>query len=178
MEQIRRPLVSRIITISILSALVIACGYSFTSTGEYIDKRISKIYVEQFGNKTDQAEVENYIRSAFINQIIQTSRFKIAEDIQLADATIKGNIVNLNTSPLSYRSNTIVAEERAVIILEVTFRERENNKIIWSAKNLTGFVDYNIESNIDLLPATRKAAFIKLAADTAEKIFNQMMSGF
>jgi len=134
--------------------------------------------VEQFGNKTAQAEVENYIRSAFISQIIQTSRFKIAKDAQTADATIYGDILNLNMSPLSYSSNTLVAEERAVIILEATFRDKENGKILWSSKNITGFVDYSATGSINLLPATRKTAFIKLANDTAEKVFNQMMSGF
>lgn len=176
-EIIRRPFV-KIVLICALFALVNACGYSFTQTGEYIDKRIRKIYVEQFANKTDQAQLEDYIRQAFVNQIIQTSRFKIAENAETADATIKGAVLNLNMSPLSYRSNTMVAEERATMILEVTFRDSEGGKIIWSSRSIIGTVDYSIENNINLLPATRKTAFIKLANDTAERIFSQMMSGF
>jgi hypothetical protein len=81
-------------------------------------------------------------------------------------------------SPLSYRSNTMVAEERATMILEVTFRDSENGKVIWSSRSITGTVDYSIDNNINLMPATRKTAFIKLANDTAERIFSQMMSGF
>jgi hypothetical protein len=178
MESKKRLTLIKLITVGSLCAVLAACGYSFTSSGDYIDKRIQKIYVEQFGNKTDQAEVENYIRTAFINQIIQTSRFKIAEDAQTADAIIKGSILNLNMSPLSYSSSTLVAEERTVIILEATFQERETGKVIWSSKSITGFTDYSITSNINLLPAARKTAFVKLATDTAEKVFNQMMSGF
>ena len=70
-----------------------------------------------------------------------------------------------------------MAEERATIILEVTFQERESGKIIWSSKNITGTVDYTLSNDINLLPATRKQAFIKLANDMAEKAFNLMMSG-
>jgi len=33
-------------------------------------------------------------------------------------------------------------------------------------------------TNINMFPATRKNAFIKLSNDTAEKAFNLMMSGF
>ncbi len=62
--------------------------------------------------------------------------------------------------------------------MELTFREKESGKDIWKSQNIAGTVDYTIDSNINLLPATRKAAFIKLANDTAEKTFNQMMSGF
>jgi hypothetical protein len=168
----------RAVFIGCFFALILACGYSFAPQGDYINKRIQKIYVEQFGNKTAQAEVENYVRSAFIDQFIQTSRFKIVESADLADATIKGSILNLSTSPLSYRSTTLAAEERATMTLELTFRERESGKDIWKSSSITGTVDYTIENNINLLPATRKNAFIKLANDTAEKTFNQMMSGF
>lgn len=157
---------------------LLACGYSFAPQGDYIDKRIRNIYVEQFKNNTAQAEVENYVRSAFIDQFIQTSRFKIVESAELADAIIKGSVLNLSTNPLSYRSTTLAAEERATMTLDVTFRERESGKDIWKSKGISGTVDYTIDSNINLLPATRKTAFIKLANDTAEKTFNQMMSGF
>jgi hypothetical protein len=164
--------------ISTFFLLLIACGYAFAPQGDYIDKRIKNIYVEQFGNKTSQADMENYIRAAFIDQFIQTRRFKIVEAAEMADATIKGSILNLNMAPLSYRSNTMAAEERATITLELTFQERENGKTIWSSQGISGTVDYTIDNNINLLPTTRKTALIKLANDTAEKTFNQMMSGF
>jgi hypothetical protein len=168
----------RALFIGCFCAIIIACGYGFSPQGDYIDKRIQKIYVGQFDNKTSQAEVENYVRSAFIDQFIQTRRFKIVESVELADATIKGSILNLTTSPLSYRSNTIAAEERATMTLELTFREKESGKDIWKSQGIVGTVDYTVDSNINLLPATRRTAFIKLANDTAEKTFNQMMSGF
>jgi outer membrane lipopolysaccharide assembly protein LptE/RlpB len=160
------------------ATLLFGCGYSFAPRGENIDNRIQKVYVESFDNKTAQAGIENYVRTAFINQFIQNSRLKIVESAESADAIVKGKILNLNTSPLSYRSNALVAEERATIILELTFLENESGKIIWSSKNITGTVDYTLSDDINLLPAIKKDAFIKLSNDTAEKAFNMMMSGF
>jgi hypothetical protein len=118
------------------------------------------------------------MRTAFIDQFILSGRFKIVQNVESADAIIKGSILNINTSPLSYRANTLVAEERATMILDINFREKESGKTIWSSKNVTGQVDYKMEDNINLYPMTRKNAFIKLANDTAEKAFNLMMSGF
>jgi len=176
-KKIGKPLIKATL-ICCLCAIVIACGYGFAPQGEYIDKRIQKIYVGQFDNKTAFAEVENYVRSAFIDQFILTQRFKIVESAELADATIKGSVLTLTTAPLSYRSTTVVAEERATMTLALTFRDKETGKDIWKSQGISGTVDYTIDSNINLLPATRRTAFIKLANDTAEKIFNQMMSGF
>ena len=158
--------------------LIISCGYTFAPQGEYIDKRITTVYVQAFVNKTSQAELENYVRTAFIDQFILSNRFKIVQNVESADAIIQGSVLNINTSPLSYRLNTLVAEERATMVLEINFREKESGKTIWSSKNLTGQVDYKMVDNINMFPATRKDAFIKLSNDTAEKAFNMMMSGF
>jgi outer membrane lipopolysaccharide assembly protein LptE/RlpB len=168
----------KITFISAFFALLVACGYTFAPQGENIDKSIRKIYVEQFDNKTAQAEVENYVRQAFINQFIQNTRFKITGNAESADATVRGGILNLSMTPLSYRSNTMAAEERATMTLEITFRETQSSKIIWSSRSITGFVDYTIDNNINLLPATRKTALTQMANDIAEKTLNQMMSGF
>ena len=173
-----RRLSFQIAIICLFASFLFGCGYSFAPKGENIDNRIQKVYVESFDNKTAQAGIENYVRTAFINQFIQNSRLKIVESTEAADAIVKGKILNLNTSPLSYNSNSLVAEERATIILELTFRENESGKIIWSSKNITGTVDYTLNDDINLLPAIKKDAFIKLANDTAEKAINQMMSGF
>ena len=168
----------KILIIFFTVALLSGCGYSFAPKGENVDNRIQKVYVESFDNKTAQAGIENYVRTAFINQFIQNSRLKIVGSAESADAIVKGKILNLNTSPLSYRSNALVAEERATIILELTFQENESGKIIWSSKNITGTVDYTLCTDINLIPAIKKDAFIKLANDMAEKTFNQMMAGF
>jgi DNA-binding beta-propeller fold protein YncE len=159
-------------------SVVFGCGYTFAPQGEYINKSVKNIYVDNFGNKTAQAELENYVRTAFIDQFILSGRFKIVQSVELADAIVKGNILNLNTVPLSYRANTLAAEERAAMMLEVSFTEKESGKTIWVTKSITGTVDYKLEDNINLIPSTRKNAYVKLANDTAEKAFNQMMSGF
>ena len=178
MKKLNRSVLIGIVIICFSCVILFGCGYSFAPKGENIDNRIQKVYVESFDNKTAQAGIENYVRTAFINQFIQNSRLKIVESAESADAIIKGKILNLNTSPLSYRSNALVAEERATIILELTFLENESGKIIWNSKNITGTVDYTLSDDINLLPAIKKDAFIKLANDTAEKAFDLMMSGF
>ncbi len=164
--------------ICLFLTVILSCGYGFAPKGDYIDKRIQNIYVESFDNKTPQAGIENYIRTAFINQILQNSRFKTVSSVEEADAIIKGSVININTSPLSYNANTLVAEERATVIVAINFREKESGKTIWSSKNATGSVDYKMVSDINMFPAARKQALVKLSNDLAEKTFNMMMAGF
>ena len=157
---------------------VMSCGYAFAPQGENIDPAIRTIYVEPFGNKTAQAELENYMRTAFIDQILQNTRFKTVSGVEQADAVISGSVLNFNTSTLSYRKTILAAEERATVTLEVTFRETKSGKTLWSSRAVSGSVDYKLEDDINLLPAARKNSFAKLARDTAERALNLMMSNF
>ena len=157
--------------------LLFGCGYGFAPQGEYIDKRIRNVYVDSFGNKTAESEVENLIRTAFINQIIQGGRFKAVPDIEKADAIISGNVLNLNTAALSYQSNILAAEERMTATLEVDFREKDTGKMIWSSRNIVGTNDYRLQDVNNPRPA-RREALSKLARDTVENAYNLMMSNF
>ncbi|HOW58005.1 MAG TPA: LptE family protein [Smithellaceae bacterium] len=161
-----------------IPALVMACGYAFAPQGDYIDKSIKKVYVQPFKNNTAQAEIDTYIRAAFIDQFIQGGRFSLADSIEEADATLQGIITSLNTAALSYRASTLAAEERATITMDITFQERKSGKVIWTSKSVAGAADYALPDNINAVPQTRKTALFKLATDTAEKTYNIMMSGF
>lgn len=167
-----------IISICLTFLLIIGCGYRFSPQGEYVDKRIQKVYVEQFGNKTAQAEIENFVRTAFINHFIQYSRFKVVGSVDNADATVKGTIIHYNTRALSYHPNKLVAEERATLTLEIIFREKESSKVLWSAKGIKGDEEYKLVDDINLMPPARKNALIKLANDVAERAVNLMLAGF
>lgn len=164
--------------LTLLIVLVaLGCGYTFAPQGEHIDSRIQNVYVAPFGNRTALAEVENYMRTAFIDQIIQSNRFKTVSDIEQADAVISGNVLNISTGTLSYRDNLLAAEERMTVILEASFREKDTGKTIWSSRNIIGTVDYRLLDDTNPLPA-RKQALSKLARDTAENAFNLMMADF
>jgi len=157
--------------------LLFGCGYGFAPQGEYIDKRIKNVYIDSFGNKTAESEVENLMRTAFINQIIQSRRFKAVPNVEQAEGIISGNVLNLSTAALSYQSTILAAEERMTVIMEATLREKDTGKIIWSSRNIVGTTDYKLQDVNNPRPA-RREALSKLARDTVENAYNLMMSDF
>jgi hypothetical protein len=165
----------------LLAALLSAvwgCGYAFAPQGDHIDRSIRTIYVEPFGNKTAQAEAENLIRQAFIDQILQNTRFRVVPEMEQADAIVSGNVLAINTIAVSYRKSILAAEERMMITLEASLREKASGKGLWASRGVAGYVDYELQDDINLLPAARKRALTKLSRDTAEKALNMMMSNF
>ncbi|MGZ6238190.1 MAG: LPS assembly lipoprotein LptE, partial [Syntrophales bacterium] len=156
---------------------VAGCGYRFSPGGEYIDKKIRTVFVENLANKTSEANFENTIRSSFIDQFIIGGRFTLVERRDNADAVFKGSVNSLITSPLSYQKSGLASGERLTLGMELVLEEEDTHKIIWNDKNFTAIQDYSY-SDINTRQTNRSNALIKLSNDSAEKAYRLMMSGF
>ena len=167
-----------ILLISLTVLLLAGCGYRFGPGGENISPEIRTIFIDPLGNNTSEANVENFFRNALIVRFQTSPRFKLAESASQADARLRGAISTLSTGHLSYSSADIAREDRVTAVLDLVFETRDK-EVIWSNKNFSWYTDYLVDQNnpgsSDL---NRKAALQKLAADSADRIFRAIMSGF
>lgn len=175
----------RILKIIFLTVLVLfsflasGCGYHFSPAGEHIDKGLQTVFVDNFSNKTSEANIENYFRNSFIGQFSKGSRFKLVNRKDLADTVFKGSINSIATPHLSYSETKLAKENRVIVTMEVVFEVRETKDIIWANENLSGKEDYMVdESNPNTTETNRKNALKQLAEDMAEKTYRYIMSGF
>ena len=157
--------------------LVAGCGYRFSPGGEYIDKKIRTVFVDNFANKTSEANVENTIRSSFIDQFIIGGRFALVDQREKADAVFKGSVNSIVTSPLSYQKTGLASGERLTVAMELVFEQEDTHKLIWNDKNFTAIQDYSF-ADLNTRDTNRRNALIKLSNDSAEKAYRLMMSGF
>lgn len=157
--------------------LVAGCGYRFSPGGEYIDKKISTVFIDNFSNKTSEANIENTIRNSFIDQFIIGGRFTLVDQREKADAVFKGSVNSIVTSPLSYQRTGLAAGERLTVAMELVFEEQNTHKLIWNDKNFTAIQDYTF-ADLNTRDTNRGNALIKLSNDSAEKAYRLMMSGF
>jgi hypothetical protein len=161
-----------------LSVLLVAgCGYRFSPGGEYIDKKIRTVFIDNFSNKTSEANIENTIRNSFIDQFIIGGRLALVDRREKADAVFKGSVNSIVTSPLSYQRTGLASGERLTAAMELVFEEQDTHKLIWNNKNFTAIQDYTF-TNLNTRDTNRSNALIKLSNDSAEKAYRLMMSGF
>jgi len=167
-----------IIGFALIQLLFISgCGYRFSPGGEYIDKSIQTVFVDNFANKTSEANLENTIRSAFIDQFIRGRRLKLVDSRNAADAIFRGSIDNLTTAPLSYQKDNLAAEERMTLSMELVLEEQATGKVIWTDKSFSAIQDYPF-SDVTAKERNRRNALVKLSNDSTEKAYRSMMSGF
>jgi outer membrane lipopolysaccharide assembly protein LptE/RlpB len=168
--------------VSIILALILilpvsGCGYRFAPVGETMDRKIKAVYIDTFRNHTSEAQVENYVRNAFINQFIRGNRFKSAYEKETSDAVLSGKIRGLSTSHVSYERNDTAREDTVVLSFDVEFKDSEGT-ILWAKKSLSGREAYRIDDNPAITSKNRKEALRKLSRDMAEKTYRDIMSGF
>jgi hypothetical protein len=167
----------RVVAVFLSVFLVAGCGYRFSSGGEYIDKKIRTVFIDNFANKTSEANIENTIRNSFIDQFITGGKFALVDGREKADAVFKGSVNSIATSPLSYQRTGLASGERLTAAMELVFEEQDTHKLIWNNKNFTAIQDYTF-TDLNTRDTNRRNALIKLSNDSAEKAYRLMISGF
>ncbi len=167
----------RWVSLVLLALQLSGCGYSFSGMSKSSYPTIQSVYVDVFTNKTSEPNLDVIFRSAFGNEIVQNSHFKLASSQGEADAILRGTLVSMQVSPLAYKTGSLSAEDRITVAMELFFEERVSGRILWTNGSFVGTGDYRI-SGIGATEVARRAAFTKLAGDSAEKAYRLMMSDF
>jgi hypothetical protein len=159
------------------SLLLAGCGYRFAGEEESVAPSFRTVFVDTFTNKTGEAYAENIFRSAFIGRFVQEGRFNLARSRGEADLICRGSVRNLQAAPLAYKANNLAAEDRITVTLEISFEERESGRVIWADGSFVATGDYPV-TTAGATESSRKNALVKLANDSAERVYRLMMSGF
>ena len=162
-----------------LILITAGCGYRFSPGGEWIDSGIRTVFIDNLVNSTSEPYVEIYLRSGFEDQFRKSSRFRLANSRETADAILKGTLSALSTSYVAYDRYDKATESRAIMVLNLAFEERRTGKKLWSVANFTGNESYRVDqANPNATSTNKQAALQKLSGDMAEKAYRNLMSGF
>jgi hypothetical protein len=174
-KRVRRHLAEGILLL-LAALLANGCGYR-TAGEETVAPGLRTVYVEVFTNRTGEPYAENIFRNAFISRFSQEGRFRLARHRGEADVICRGSVRNLQAAALSYKANNHSAEDRITVTLDITLEERASGRILWADRSFGGSGDYPV-TTVGVTETSRRNALDKLAADTAEKAYRLMMSGF
>jgi predicted small secreted protein len=129
-----------------------ACGYT---TRSMIEDKFKTIYIEPFVNKVDIANeayaankyriyrpiLETDITQSVINKFLFDGNLRPVKD-ESADLLLKGELVEFRRDPLQYSNSDTVTEYRLNIVVNISIRDKTENKLLWEEKNFTGTTTY------------------------------------
>lgn len=164
----------------ILTSLVLTnCGYRFSPGGEWIDKSLQTVFVDNIANTTSEPFIEIYLRNGLEDQFRKSSRFRLTASKDTADLIMQGTILSLNIPPVAYDRYDKATEGRAVMTVNLLFEQRAAGKKLWAVTNFSGNETYRIDqANPSATSVSKSTALQKLSNDMAEKAYRNLMSGF
>jgi len=168
-----------VLLLIVLLFMTAGCGYRFSPGGEWIDKSLQSVFVDNIANTTSEPFIEIYLRNGLEDQFRKSSRFRLTASKDTADLIMQGTILSLNIPPVAYDRFDKATEGRAVMTVDLLFEERAAGKKLWAVTNFSGNETYRIDqANPSATSVSKSAALQKLSNDMAEKAYRNLMSGF
>ena len=168
-----------LLLLMLISLTLMNCGYRFSPGGEWIDKSLQTVFVDNIANTTSEPFIEIYLRNGLEDQFRKSSRFRLTASKDAADLIMQGTILSLNIPPVAYDRYDKATEGRAVMAIDLLFEDRRAGKKLWAVKNFSGNETYRIDqANPSATSVSKSTALQKLSNDMAEKAFRNLMAGF
>ncbi len=160
-----------------LIAFLVGCGYHFKGKANNLPEDIKSISIPIFKNDTTETNIENLFTNALIAQFVRSKEFKIT-DVDKADAVIYGVLKEYHNETLTYSGGGKVSQYRVRIVAEVSLVRAKTKEVIWRAKHLSEFEDYDASTNTIKNEANKEKAIRRLAKFMAEIIHDRMLENF
>jgi hypothetical protein len=152
----------------LLAGLSAGCGYSFHGN---LPDHIKTVAVPIFKNQSDVPGFENSITSAVISAFSNGGRLRVVP-IDQADSILEGEILATQIDGAGFDRNQNVQIYHLIVILNVTFRDVRQNKVLWQENGLTQVADFQIMGQVSDTLAQGRGAAGQAAADIGRKIAN------
>jgi len=139
---------------------------------------ITTIAIVPFGNNSLEADMETLISSSLYEEFSKTKRLKIVPEEE-AHAVLSGVITSMTNKAASFSSTDVATDYRLTITLDVTFKRKGEDRVIWKGKGLSEIMDYKADAgDVDATEINRTEAKQELAAEVAELIYDRIFEGF
>jgi hypothetical protein len=169
-----KPKSSFIIILTLV--LCAACGYHFAEEGGFPGDT-ERLFVKVLENKTQETGVESILTAALLDELTLRKTDELARSIDDADVVLSG-AVNLVTIKTISSSEPYVASERRVTVSLDLKLTKKDGSIVWTAKNLSDFEEYLVDTDPQRADANRRNAIEVLSKRIAERAVNRFSDNF
>jgi outer membrane lipopolysaccharide assembly protein LptE/RlpB len=135
------------------------CGYHIAGHSSALPKSIHVIAVPALENKSTSYRIEQRLTSATVHEFLAKTRYRIVSDPSSADAVLRGRVLSMEVTPLTFQTSTTtsgptnapivtsIAQATSMLVImrcEVTLTERENEKVLFHTDNFVFRNEYQL----------------------------------
>jgi lipopolysaccharide assembly LptE-like protein len=110
------------------------CGYQFVGNGALLPKDARTVFVESFVNRSRDVGIEKEIATALRGEFYRRGPLRVVDQFELADVILTGVVRPVDTNTVaSVNGKDEALQYYAVLLIDVSLRQRESNNLIWRA---------------------------------------------
>jgi outer membrane lipopolysaccharide assembly protein LptE/RlpB len=161
----------------LLFASLTSCGYRFAGSGEF-PKGVNYIFIEVLENRTSTTGVERTVTNQLIFEFSKQRESSLVNDLEKADAILKGSINSIRTQTIS-RVDTAVANEREVVMtIDLRLIKKDDGTVLWAARGLSDRQAYDVDTVQVETDRNEEVAIARLSERISERVFNRLTDDF
>jgi hypothetical protein len=156
------------------------CGYRLAGTagsGSVLPERIKIVAVLPFENRTSRPEIEQRVTEEVSRELSKRGSYSVITDADRADATLEGAIVGYSTSNVELGSGGRATRMEAVVVLQATVRERQDDAVLWSQSGLVFREQFDVPESGDFVDQ-ETVALDEIARGAAGALVTSILEGF
>jgi hypothetical protein len=170
---------SRLSLVVFAVAVLAGCGYHVGGHANLLPKTIKTIAVPAFGNSTPNYRLPVLISADVTRELISRTRYKIVADPNQADAILVGTMTTFASYPIIFdQLSGRATGVQAVVTLQVTLRDRESGKVLFSRPSLEFRAVYEIATDPQQYFDESGTAIQRLSRDVARSVVTAILENF
>jgi outer membrane lipopolysaccharide assembly protein LptE/RlpB len=155
------------------------CGYALLGRGSSLPEDVRKLYVQPFENRTQRAQVEQFVTNAIASELVTRQQFALVTDPDEADAQLDGAVTGFAVTPVSFDGQGRATEYEIAITARVALRRlRVENGVLWSNDNYVFREPYQLEVSQVGYFDQEDVAIEQASTHFAKTLVSDLLEGF
>lgn len=160
-------------------ALFASCGYHVAGHDSTLPSGWQEIAVPAFKNDTAQYRIEQVFTEAVIHEFISRTKYHITQDPSSADATLHGEVLSIETSPLLFDATT--GEVRTMLVTvhaKVDLVDNKSEKTVYANKDIVFRQEYQLSTAVQAFFNEESPALRRMSRDFAGQLVSGVLDSF
>ncbi|MGH7818549.1 MAG: LPS assembly lipoprotein LptE [Candidatus Binatia bacterium] len=184
-----------------LAVTLAGCGYGFAGAVTRLPADVRTISLGPIENQTRELGLEKALLESLEDEITLRGRLEIVPAGQ-GDVSLAGSIRAYGSHPVAFNSRDEALQYQLTVIVDMSLRRREDQKLLWKTQGLREVQDYSAIpgvvvtsssrfqrttlnprdlgrfTDIQVSEGQRREANERLIETLARNVYNQMMEDF
>lgn len=164
--------------VAVLVFFCAGCGYHTAGHVAQLPDDVKTIAIPGFRNETLTYRIDTMLTASVVREFTTRTHYRILNDSNDADATLRGTVLSTAASPLTYDTATGRAASVLVVVsMRVTLSDR-SGKVLYQNPAYLFREQYEVSQDLTSFFEEDSPAFRRLSQDFARTLVSNILEGF